>query len=176
MESKGEAEGNTEKNRTRRTPSRENMFQGLIRVRQTASKGKDQGTVLSSASLCNRGTNQGGLLLVDTGCSTRGGLGERAEGHLPESGQDEALDDLYSHFRLRFVFGTADPGGDDGGVIVIRHVTVGGVYFRLVAAGLGHPRAQIVRDYSPGNRTEEVEGLTWEPIQSGSDWVQVASA
>lgn len=42
MEPRGETEGNAEKNRTCRTPSRESVFQGLVRVRQTAKERKKE--------------------------------------------------------------------------------------------------------------------------------------
>ncbi|MBU5639095.1 group II intron reverse transcriptase/maturase, partial [Geomonas sp. Red69] len=40
MEPRGEAKGNTGRNRTCRTPSRESVSQGLNRVRQTAKERK----------------------------------------------------------------------------------------------------------------------------------------
>ncbi len=51
MERREGAEGNAGENRTRRTPSRENVFQGLDRVRQ-AAKAKKKETVHCSTSPC----------------------------------------------------------------------------------------------------------------------------
>ena len=75
MERREGAEGNAGENRTRRTPSRESVFQGLDRT--AGSKGKEEGKVHCSASPHGHRTAWSSVFLAETGCSA---------GHIPPSG------------------------------------------------------------------------------------------
>ena len=81
------------------------------------------------------------------------------ESMISEGCQDPALSHKDSGFHLGLVPGFSWPCGNDGGAVVFSQVLVGRVDVRLIAAGVGYPRFQIIRDEDVGYATEELEGM-----------------
>ncbi len=82
------------------------------------------------------------------------GLSQTEEGTMTKPGQDKALGDQHTPFDLGLVLGTANASGDDGGAVMVGTFGVAGIEVRLVAAGLGDPGAQVVRNHAMGNGAE----------------------
>ena len=68
------------------------------------------------------------------------------------------VDDLHRHFHLGLVAGPIRPRRHNGGVVVGRHLGVGAVDRRLVEAGLGDARAQIVGHHHRRSPADEGKG------------------
>ena len=103
-------------------------------------------------------------------------LAQAEEGDFPEPGQDPAFDQKYPRLRFGLVLGPVFPSGDDGTAVMGGQILVGGIDVRVVTTGLTDPAFEIIRDQISVTPPKKVKARTWEPIQSGSCCVQVASA
>ena len=83
---------------------------------------------------------------------------EREELLVAQLGDDEASCHLHRNFDLGFVPRPIRPRRHNGGVVVGRHLSVGAVDRRLVEAGLGDARAQIVGHHHRRDATDECKG------------------
>ena len=82
---------------------------------------------------------------------------EREELSVAQLGDDEASRHLHRNFDLGLVTRPVRPRRHNGGVVVGRHLGIGAVDRRLVEAGLGDARAQIVGHHHRRNPTHERE-------------------
>ena len=53
---------------------------------------------------------------------------------------------------------------------------IGAIDLGFIAVGPGHGRFEVIGDDDSGTPPRAAKVRTWEPIQSGRLWVQVASA
>src|SRR5262249_43329103 len=83
---------------------------------------------------------------------------ETEERVVAQPGQDPAFDEQDAGFDLGFVPGLVGPGGQNGGAVMGGEFGISGVEFRLVPAGGGDSRLQVVRDDELGDPTKEGEG------------------
>src|SRR5262245_66668702 len=91
---------------------------------------------------------------------TNGGieLGERKELTFTELCDDPSLRDLYSYLNLGFVFRLIRTCRDNCGVIMLSHLPIRAIDVRLVKAGLGDARFQIITDDHRAHTTKVAEG------------------
>lgn len=94
-------------------------------------------------------------------------LGQTEEGPMAQPGQHPPLHEQDARFDLGLVTRFAHPSWDDRDAVVVRERRVGGVQLRLIATGLGHARAQIVRDHDLRHPAEKGEGPHVRPDPIG---------
>ncbi|MNH21910.1 hypothetical protein D3C79_817440 [compost metagenome] len=73
-------------------------------------------------------------------------LGKREEGLMAQAGQDPALDDLHTHFRLGFVLGLVRACGHHRHLIVLGQLLVAGVKLGVISASLADTALEVVGD------------------------------
>ena len=83
---------------------------------------------------------------------------EREELPVAQLGDDEAGRHLHRHLDLGLVAGPIRPRRHNGGVVMGRHLGVGSIDLRLVEAGLGDARAQIVGHHHRRDAADERKG------------------
>ena len=66
---------------------------------------------------------------------------------MPEGSYDPALHDLNAYFHLGFVARLVRPGRHNGSSIMLRHLLVGTVQIRLIAAGAVYPGTWIIGNH-----------------------------
>src|SRR5262249_2061920 len=91
---------------------------------------------------------------------TNGGieLNDRGERALKELRDDPSGRDLYSNFYLRFILGFFGACWDYCCVLMVRHLRISTIDIRLVEAGFGDTRFQIVADNNRRDTAKVAEG------------------
>jgi hypothetical protein len=86
---------------------------------------------------------------------------------VPERGQYPTFDDADGIFHLGFIARFVRPGGQDRDAVMLRHLVIGAVEIRLIAAGPRDSRAWVVRHEQLGDALEKLEGahMAVDPVR-----------
>ena len=93
-----------------------------------------------------------------------------------ESRQNPPLHHLHAHLDFGFIPGVGRAGWDDSHPIVLGELGVGAVEGGLIAMAWLTAALRLSGTTTWGTPPNAVKARTWDPIQSGRLWLQVASA
>ena len=79
------------------------------------------------------------------------GLSQAEEGPVTKACQDEALGNQHTTFDFGLILGVPDTCRNDSGAVMIGEFGIGGIYIRLIAAGLVDGGEQIVGNKAMGD-------------------------